>query len=77
MRMTKYCQLCGRKFTSNISAFEHFKREHVGKLSEESYRYLRSLGVTTEKITEFCRANGIQLDVHVIKQEKQLTLERW
>ncbi|MEM2716771.1 MAG: hypothetical protein QW455_04010 [Archaeoglobaceae archaeon] len=69
------CQLCGRKFTSNISAFEHLKREHVGKLTEESYRYLISLGVSHEKIADFCRANGIQLDA--CRQDKQLTLDRW
>ncbi|MEM2272389.1 MAG: hypothetical protein QXP56_06970, partial [Archaeoglobaceae archaeon] len=68
------CLICGKNFTSSNSHFEHLK-QHVGKLSEESYRYLISLGVANEKIIEFCRANGIQLDARITHSGRQLSLE--
>ncbi len=69
------CTFRGRKFTSNTSAFEHVKREHVGKLSEKSYRYLISLGISAEKIIEFCKTNGVQIDAYIVHKKAQLSLE--
>ena len=56
------CPLCGRKLSSNSSVIEHIKKEHVGRLSNESFEYLRELGVPEERIVRFCRENGIELN---------------
>ena len=38
------CELCkNKKKVKNL--VEHMKREHIGKLSRQSYEYLKSLGI--------------------------------
>jgi len=51
--MAYVCNLCGRKFKSNKSLLEHIMKYHVGKLSEESIEYLKSLGIPDEKIQKW------------------------
>jgi len=46
------CNLCGKKVKNSDSLVGHIKREH-GKLSEKSINYLRSLGISEEKIKKF------------------------
>jgi len=62
------CPLCGRKLSSNSSVIEHIKKEHVGRLSKESFEYLRSLGVSAEKIIRFCEENGIRMAFRMQRQ---------
>ncbi len=72
--------MCGRTFTSSASEFEHLKREHIGRMSRESFEYAVSVGVPPEKLLKFCRENGIELlfDVEEWMRDKgQVTLEAW
>lgn len=61
MRQIK-CLLCDRKFSSRTSLFEHIKKEHVGKLSRESYEYLIELGIPRDEILQFCERNSIKIE---------------
>jgi|Deesub1362B_J571_1020462.scaffolds.fasta_scaffold00743_31 hypothetical protein len=55
------CPRCSRTFTTSQAEFEHFKREHVGKMSREGFEYAISVGISPEKLLRFCRENEIEL----------------
>lgn len=44
------CNICGTIVENGVKLVEHMKRRHIGRLSKQSIRYLRSLGVSEEKI---------------------------
>lgn len=69
------CPLCGRTFTTSQAALEHLKKEHVGKLSDQSVEYLMEQGVPARRIMEFgATEEQIQRCRGRIRQP---TLEAW
>ncbi|MEM2191372.1 MAG: hypothetical protein QW540_08100 [Archaeoglobaceae archaeon] len=59
------CRVCNKKFANTDSLIEHIRKEHCGKLSLESYVYLKMIGVATERILDFCEKNNIRIDVEI------------
>lgn len=65
------CPLCPQNnFSSATAVVEHLKKHHVGKLSRQSFEYLLSNGVSAEKIAEWCRKNGVEIELR-----QQVSLE--
>jgi len=57
------CQYCGKEGFSSISAVvEHIKKQHMGRLSEQSIEHLLRQGIKPDKIIEFCKENKIKVD---------------
>jgi len=49
-----YCKNMGKTkvFKNSDELVRHMRSEHVGKLSKQSYEYLKSLGISDEQISK-------------------------
>lgn len=48
------CPVCGKTFTSKSAEYEHFNREHVGKLDKDGLEYAVSVGIPPWKMFRDC-----------------------
>ena len=54
MVVCMYCKNMGKTkvFKNSDELVRHMRSEHVGKLSKQSYEYLKSLGISDEQISK-------------------------